>query len=157
MSTNTSKKEFYLTKEGIDKLKSELDDLVNQQRPKVAQELKEAKEQGDLSENSSWDTAKDHQAFVEGRIAEVEQILRNAVIIKPKAGGKVGIGSTVHLEVEDGKQVYTIVGSTEANPSEGKISNESPIGQALMGKTKGEQVIITVPTGEMTYKIAHIE
>jgi transcription elongation factor GreA len=153
-----AKKEFYLTKDGVDKLKSELEQLVKRDRPKVAQELREAKEYGDLSENASWDAAKDHQSFIEGRISELEHILRNVVVIKaPRNHAKINIGSTVHLEIEDGKQIYTIVGSTEANPSEGKISNESPIGQALMGKTKGDEVVINVPSGEMVYKIAHIE
>lgn len=154
----TAKKEFYLTKDGVDKLKVELEDLVKKQRPKVAQELKEAKEYGDLSENASWDAAKDHQSFIEGRISELEHILRNVVVIKaPKKSDKVDIGCTVHLEIENGKQIYTIVGSTEANPSEGRISNESPIGKALMGKAKGDKVAITVPSGEMVFKIAHIE
>lgn len=155
---NNAKKDFYLTQEGVDKLKSELEGMVKHERPKVASELKEAKEQGDLSENSSWDAAKDRQAYIEGRIAEVEHILRNAVVIAaPKKKDKVDIGSTVHLEIEDGRQIYTIVGSQEADPTAGKISNESPIGQALMGKTKGDEVIITVPSGEMVYKVAHIE
>jgi len=154
----TAKKEFYLTKDGVIKLKVELEDLVKNQRPKVAQELKEAKEYGDLSENASWDAAKDHQSFIEGRISEIEHILRGVVVIKaPRSISKVTIGSTVHLDIEDGKQIYTIVGSTEANPSEGKISNESPIGQALMGKAKGEEVEIEVPSGTTTFKIAHIE
>jgi transcription elongation factor GreA len=154
----TAKKDFYLTQDGVTKLKSELDDLIQNQRPKVAQELKEAKEYGDLSENASWDAAKDHQSFIEGRISEIEHILRNVVVIKaPKSTGKITIGSTVHLEIEGGKQVYTIVGSTEANPSEGKISNESPIGQALVGKAKGEEVEIDVPSGTMTFKVSHIE
>lgn len=154
----TAKKEFYLTKDGVDRLKEELHDLVKVQRPKVAQELKEAKEYGDLSENASWDAAKDHQSFIEGRISELEHILRNVVVIQaPKSNNAVGIGSTVHLELESGKQKYTIVGSTEANPTEGKISNESPIGKALMGKTKGEEVTLAVPSGEMLFKITHIE
>ena len=154
----TAKKEFYLTKDGVEKLKIELEDMVKNQRPKIAQELKEAKEYGDLSENASWDAAKDHQSFIEGRISEIEHILRNVVVIKaPKNNGSVDIGSTVHLEVEDGKQVYTIVGSTEANPSEGRISNESPIGQALMGKSKGDEIEINVPSGSMTFKVSHIE
>ena len=158
MSATTSKKEFYLTKEGVEKLTAELEDLTKNQRPQIAKELKEAKEFGDLSENASWDAAKEHQAFVEGRIAELEQILRNVVVIKaPKKTDKVDIGSTVHLELEDGSQKYTIVGSTEANPDLGKISNESPIGQALMGKAKGEEIEISVPSGTMTYKITHIE
>lgn len=155
---NATKKDFYLTQEGVDKLQVELDKLVKEERPKVAQELKEAKEQGDLSENSSWDAAKDRQSFVEGRISELEHILRNVVVIEaPKKVNKVDIGTTVHLEVEDGKQIYTIVGSQEANPSEGKISNESPIGQALLGKTKGDEITISVPSGEMVYKIVHVE
>ncbi len=154
----TAKKEFYLTKDGADKLKAELEDLVKNQRPKIAQELKEAKEYGDLSENASWDAAKDHQSFIEGRISELEHILRNVVIIEaPKKKTKISIGSTVHLEIEEGKQIYTIVGSTEANPTEGKISNESPIGKALMGKSKGEEITLEVPSGEMVFKIAHIE
>lgn len=158
MSVNTAKQEFYLTQEGIDKLKAELQDLTKNQRPQVAKELKDAKELGDLSENASWDAAKNHQAFVEGRIAEVEQILRHVVVITaPKSSSKVDIGSKVHLELEDGKQIYTIVGSTEANPDEGKISNESPIGQALMGKAKGDEVEISVPSGSFVYKISHIE
>jgi transcription elongation factor GreA len=154
MTMNTAKKEFYLTKDGIEKLKVELDDLVKNQRAQVA----EAREFGDLSENAAYDSAKDHQAFIEGRIAEVEQILRNAVVIAaPKNSSKVAIGTTVHLELEGGKQIYTIVGSTEANPDDRKISNESPIGQALMGKAKGEEVEIKVPSGTMVYKITHIE
>ncbi|HSX41202.1 MAG TPA: transcription elongation factor GreA [Candidatus Saccharimonadales bacterium] len=155
---NTTSKEFYLTKDGVEKLKAELENLVKNERPKIAGELKEAKEYGDLSENASWDAAKDHQSFIEGRISEIEHILRNAAVIEsPKKKDKIDIGSTVHLEVEDGKQIYTIVGSQEANPEEGKISNESPIGRALMGKTKGEEVSIDVPSGEMVYKIKHIE
>jgi len=158
MTDATAKKEFYLTKDGVDQLKAELEDLIKVQRPKIAQELKEAKEFGDLSENASWDAAKDHQSFAEGRISEIEHILRNVVVIKaPRKTDKVNIGSTVHLDIEDGTQIYKIVGSTEANPTEGKISNESPIGQALMGKTKGDEVVITVPSGEMVYKVAHIE
>ena len=154
----TSKKEFYLTAEGVAKLEEELDDLVHAQRTKIAARLKEAKEYGDLSENIQWDDAKDQQAFIEGRIAEIENILKHSSLIKsPKNSGVVTLGSTVHLELEDGVQRYTIVGSTEANPEQGKISNESPIGQALLGKKPGEQVEVTVPSGTMTYKITHIE
>src|SRR5438128_1796437 len=103
---NTTKKEFYLTKEGVDRLRGELDELVAK-RPAIAQSLKEAKDYGDLSENSQWDDAKDQQAFIEGRISELEHILRNVVIIESKGkGDKVALGSTVHLELEGGKQVY---------------------------------------------------
>ena len=153
-----NKKEFYLTAEGVAKLREELDDLVHNQRAKIANLLKEAKEYGDLSENIQWDDAKDRQAFIEGRIAEIENILKHSSLIKmPKATDAVTLGSTVHLELEEGVQKYTIVGSTEANPEEGKISNESPIGKALLGKKKGEEVEVEVPSGSMVYKITHIE
>lgn len=155
---STAKKEFYLTKEGVDKLRAELDDLVGNQRAKIASRLKEAKEYGDLSENIQWDDAKDQQAFVEGRISEIENILKHASVIEaPKSSDKIDLGSTVHLELEEGTQKFTIVGSTEANPDEGKISNESPIGKALMGRGKGEEIEVQVPSGTITYKIVHIE
>lgn len=158
MSQASLQKDFLLTTDGIEKLKGELDDLIKVQRPKIAQRLKEAKEYGDLSENIQWDDAKDRQAFVEGRIAEIENILKHSqVIAAPKKGGVIEIGSTVHLELETGVQKFTIVGSTEANPAEGKISNESPIGRALLGKKHGEKVEVEVPTGVLTYKIKHIE
>lgn len=154
----TTKKEFFLTSEGIAKLKGELDELVGKKRVEIAARLKEAKEYGDLSENIQWDDAKDQQAFVEGRIAEIENILKHASVIEqPKNGKVIQLGSTVHLELEDGVQRYVIVGSTEANPDEGKISNESPIGQALLGKKAGEEVAVEVPSGTMTYKITKIE
>lgn len=155
---NATKKDFYLTNDGITKLKDELDDLIANQRPKIAGRLKEAKEYGDLSENAQWDDAKDQQAFIEGRISEIENILKHTVIIEqPKSNGTVGLGSVVHVEVEDGVQEYTIVGSPEANPEEGKISNESPIGQALLGRKKGDQVEVEVPSGKMTFMIKHIK
>ena len=152
----TTKKDYFLTSDGIAKLREELKDLTTHQRQEVAAKLKEAKEYGDLSENIQWDDAKDRQAFIEGRIAEVENILKHSVVIEVTESDIVVLGSTVHLELEDGEQHYTIVGSTEANPDEGKISNESPIGKALMGKKKGEQVEVLVPSGTMTYKIKHV-
>lgn len=155
---NIAKKEFYLTQEGIAKLKAELADLTGNQRHKIAERLKEAKESGDLSENIQWDDAKDQQAFMEGRISEVENILKHAVVIEaPKTKGIVGLGATVHLELEEGVQKFTIVGSTEANPEEGKISNESPIGKALMGRKPGDEVEVVVPSGTIVYKIKHVE
>jgi transcription elongation factor GreA len=158
MNISTTKKEFYLTSDGIQKLKEELEDLVGNQRIKIASRLREAKELGDLSENIQWDDAKDQQAFIEGRISEIEHILKHAQLIEsPKNSVNVSLGSTVHVEVEDGRQKYTIVGSTEANPEQGRISNESPIGRALLGKKKGEEVSVEVPSGTITYKITHIE
>jgi transcription elongation factor GreA len=153
----TTKKEYFLTTDGVAKLKEELAELTGPKRAQIAARLKEAKEYGDLSENIQWDDAKDQQAFIEGRIAEIEMILKHSVIIEAKTGSTVGLGSTVHVELEDGQQRYTIVGSTEANPDEGKISNESPIGKALLGKKPGEEVEVVGPSGTMLYKITHVE
>ncbi len=151
-----NKKDFYVSQSGLDKLRAELDDLKNVQRKKIAAALKEAKEFGDLSENASWDDAKERQAFIEGRISEIENIMKYAVVIEKGAGDTVGVGSTVHVELETGEQVFEIVGSTEANPEEGKISNESPIGKALIGCKLGEEVEVTVPAGTITYKIKKV-
>jgi transcription elongation factor GreA len=151
-----NKKSFYVTSDGLEKLREELDDLVNVQRKKIAAALKEAKEFGDLSENASWDDAKERQAFIEGRIAEIENILKNAVAIEKGKGDIVAVGSTVHVELEEGEQQFSIVGSTEADPELGKISNESPIGKALLGKKPGDEVEVQVPAGTITYKITKI-
>ncbi|MDP4038386.1 MAG: transcription elongation factor GreA [bacterium] len=151
------KKEFYLTTEGIKKLKTELDDLVNNKRKEVARALKEAKEFGDLSENASWDEAKDRQMFIESRIAEIEDILKNAKIIHKSKSDKIGVGSVVHVELEEGTQKFHIVGSAEASPEKGKISNESPIGKALIGRAVGEEIEVEVPAGNITYKILKVE
>lgn len=150
-------KDYYLTKEGIDELQTELEDLTRNKRKEVAVALKEAKEFGDLSENSDWDDAKSRQAFIEGRIAEIENILKHAKLIEKHADGAVAIGSTVMVELEDGEQTFKIVGSTEANPEEGKISDSSPIGKALLGKTAGEEVSVDVPAGSIVYKIKKVQ
>lgn len=158
MGEMNKKKEFYLTPEGADKLREELDDLVKNKRKEVAKALKEAREFGDLSENASWDDAKDRQAFIEGRISEIENILKNAKIIEESGTGDVvAVGSTVHVELEDGTQQFQIVGSTEADLESGKISNESPIGRALLGKKPGEQIEVEIPTGTVVYKIIKIK
>ncbi len=151
-----NKKSFYVSRDGLEKLRVELDDLVNVQRKKIAAALKEAKEFGDLSENASWDDAKERQAFIEGRIAEIENILKNAVEIEKGKGDVVAVGSTVHVELEEGEQEFSIVGSTEADPEQGKISNESPIGKALLGKKPGDEVEVEVPAGTILYKIKKI-
>ncbi len=148
--------DFYLTTEGVKDLKAELEDLVKNKRKEVAKALKEAKEFGDLSENSSWDDAKERQAFVEGRISEIENILKHAKPIKKSDGNKVSVGSQVHVTLDDGKQVFHIVGSTEADPESGKISDESPIGKALLGKKVGDKASVEVPAGSITYKITKV-
>jgi len=152
-----------ITKEGLEKLEEELSYLKTTKRKEVAARIKEAISYGDLSENSEYEEAKNEQAFVEGRILELEDKVKHAKIIEEGAGGKkrVQLGSTVHLKnvskSKDEPEVYSIVGSTEADPIAGKISNESPIGSALLGCTTGDQVKIHVPAGTVEYKILKLE
>ncbi|MDD4318818.1 MAG: transcription elongation factor GreA [Candidatus Peribacteraceae bacterium] len=148
-----------VTKEGLRQLKEELEMLKTVRRAEVAQRLKEAISYGDLSENSEYEEAKNEQAFVEGRILELEQKIKNAKIITDKNvkhGKVVEIGSTVTLVNKtdgDDPERYTIVGSTEANPLDHKISNESPIGKALLSRSKGDVVEIVSPSGILKYEI----
>jgi transcription elongation factor GreA len=149
--------EFHLTAEGIQALKDELKELTTEKRGEIAKRLKEAKAEGDLSENAMYDAARDEQGFVEGRISEIEHILKHAVVISNKTnGGQVSLGSRVHVELEDGEVEYVIVGSTEANPDKGYISDQSPIGKALLGRKSGESVEVEVPSGTITYKIKKV-
>jgi transcription elongation factor GreA len=151
------KDKAYLTEEGFKQLKDELKHLIEVRRREVARRIAEAKEYGDLSENAEYVEAKNEQAWVEGRIQELEQLLKNVEIIKGAKKGLVGLGSTV-VVISDGKEEeYTIVGSSEANPLEHKISNESPIGRAFMGKSAGEVVRVIVPAGEIEFKIKEVK
>ena len=150
-------KPTYLSKDGLEKLRSELDEMVSVKRPEVANRIHDAKEHGDLSENAEYEDAKNEQAFVEGRIQTLEALIKNATIIDENhSTDHVQIGSTVAVESPDGKEAFTIVGSAEAKPAEGRISNESPVGRALLGKKKGEKVVVKVPAGDFTYKIVGI-
>jgi transcription elongation factor GreA len=150
-------KPTYLSKDGLEKLRAELDEMVSVKRPEVANRIHDAKEHGDLSENAEYEDAKNEQAFVEGRIQTLEALIKNATIIDENhSTDHVQIGSKVSVESGDGKETFTIVGSTEAKPGEGRISNESPVGRALLGKKKGEKVVVKVPAGDFTYKITSI-
>ncbi len=150
------KKEFKLTKDGISKLETELASL-NTLKPKIVDRLKQARSQGDLSENADYDVSRGELERTELRIKEIEHILQNVEIIEaPKSNGAVKLGSTVELKSPKVKTVFKIVGSVEANPGEGKISNESPIGVALLGKKVGEDVEIELPAGVTVYKIQAI-
>lgn len=154
----TAKKtEFRLTAEGMASLKSELQELTTTKRTEIAERLKEAKADGDLSENAMYDAAREAQGFTEGRISEIEHILKHASLISSSGKSEVGLGSTVHIELAGGTQTYTIVGSTEANPDEGKISEESLVGKALLGKKSGDEVVVNVPQGTISYKITKVE
>lgn len=145
------KKQYHLTAAGKTELETELAELISK-RSEIAEKIANARDYGDLSENAEYDAAREEQAMLETRIAELEDILKNADIIKPNHSSTIGVGSTVHLE--NGKKVtYQVVGPVEADPLEGKISNESPIGAALMGKKVGDKVTITTPKGQVVYSI----
>jgi transcription elongation factor GreA len=147
----------YISEEGLTKLRAELEELVNVRRQEIAQRIHDAKEHGDLAENAEYEDAKNEQAFVEGQIQRLEVLIKNAVLIDEQHGtDHVQIGSTVKVDGSDGKEVFTIVGSTEASPRDGKISNESPVGRALLGKRKGDTVVVSVPAGSFSYKILEI-
>ena len=153
-------KKNILTYEGLKKLEDELENLKVVRRKEVSQKFKEAREQGDLSENAEYDAAKDEQRDIEARIEELEKILKNAeVVVEEEADlDKVSIGCSVKiLDCEfDEELEYKIVGSTEANSLKGKISNESPVGKALLGKQVGDTVTVETPAGEFSYKVLSI-
>ena len=152
------KKKTYLTEEGLNDLKKELDYLKNERRPEVIQALKEARALGDLSENAEYDAARAEQAEVEGKIASIETMLENAEVIKDVNTNKVSIGTTVTLKYleDDEVDTYTIVGSKEADPFDNKISNESPIAKAIIGAKKGELVTVDSPNGKYDVEIVEI-
>ncbi len=161
--TKDGKKDTLLTKEGLDALFKELEYLKSVKRKEVAQRIKEAISYGDLSENSEYEEAKNEQAFTEGRIMELEEKVKNAKIIaeRSKVTKTVQLGTTVYLKnltkKREEEEVYTIVGSTEANPFEGKISNESPVGSALLDKKKGDMINAIVPAGKVEYQICKLD
>jgi transcription elongation factor GreA len=150
-------KTVYLTADGLAKLKAELENLVTVERPRVAARIHDAKLDGDISENAEYEDAKQEQSFLEGRIATLEGQLKNAEVIAPNGGDKVGIGSTVVITGSDGEETLTIVGSAEASPREGRISNESPVGVALMGRKKGDKVTVEAPAGPVTYTVVRVK
>lgn len=149
---------YYLTKERFDELKTELETLRSVKRREVAERLKQAKEFGDLSENSEYSEAREEQSRVESRIFELEDISKKAVIIKTGAAGdRVTIGSAVSVKKDGRTFRYQIVGSNEAKPEDGKISNESPLGKAFLDKKVGESVQVATPGGPAAYQILKIE
>ena len=152
---------YPMTIEGKQRLEAELEDLKVNRRPEVVSRIKIARSYGDLSENSEYEAAKDEQAFVEGQIAKLEKMIRYAEIINPDEldSDEVSIGRKVtFVELPDGdEEAYTIVGKAEADPLSGKISNESPIAQALIGKKVGDQVSFETPGGELALKITAVE
>ena len=148
----------FLTQEGYDRLTEELVHLRIVKRPEVAEHIRIAKEDGDLSENAGYDAAKNDQAFIEGRILTLEALLKNAQIIERNGdSNSVSVGSQVTVQEEGYEpETYEIVGSTEANPGEGRISNVSPLGQALLGRKVGDSVEISTPVGATTFAVLAI-
>lgn len=149
-----------MTKEGIERLEKELDHLRSVRRPEVAERIHQAKELASAQNNAEYEEAKNEQAFVEGRIMTLEHLLQNATLIDEEAAhhaSRVQIGSTVTLDSHDGKTMqYTIVGPAEARPTEGMISNESPVGRALLGKRVGDEVQVQVPRGVLRLTVTRI-
>jgi transcription elongation factor GreA len=154
-------KEVILTAEGYEKLKQEIEYLSTEKRREVAERIRVAREFGDIAENAEYDDAKNEQAHLEARIAMLEERLKDARVIQKKEikSGEVSIGTKVRLRDMDANQTveYHIVGSAEANPTEGKLSNESPVGKAIMGRKKGEIVEVAAPRGSLKYKIMDIK
>ena len=152
----------YITPEGLKKIKEELDYLINTKRVEISEKLKLAIAEGDLSENANYHDAKEQQSFIEGRIRDLEDSLRRAQVIEEtdNPGNKVRVGSTVviaEVEYEEEEEEYRIVGVHEADPTKGLISNESPIGRALLGAKKGQTITAETPRGEIQFKILQIK
>lgn len=145
-----------ITHDAFNKLKEEMEYLSTIKRREIADRIQKAKDLGDLSENAEYTEAKESQAFNDGRIGEIQNILKNATVVDGGSDNKVNLGSRVTVKVNGGKKEYTIVSFTEAEPLDGKISNESPLGMALMNRKKGDKVSVNTPRGEMNYEILSI-
>lgn len=149
---------LYITKEGLEKLKTELADLVNIKRPEIAQRIKEARENGDISENSEYDAARNEQSYIEGRISELEEVIKTAKVTEGNGNkDEVGIGCRVTVHIDGTEETFHIVGAPEANPLQKKISHESPLGSALVGKKIGDKIDVEAPVGKLTYTVKGIE
>ncbi len=149
-----------VTQEGLDALKEEYENLVNNERPRIVEVIAEARSHGDLRENAAYDAAKHDQGIIEGRIRELERMLKRVELIDDTGdyrGAAVRIGSTVTIEIDGDEETYTIVGAVESRPAEGRISNESPFGKALLGRSEGEEVTIETPGMDMTARIVRVE
>jgi transcription elongation factor GreA len=152
------KQSVQLTQAGLDALKSEFDELVNDKRPQLVDRLSNARSQGDLSENSDYQNARDELEFLDGRIAEIEDVLKNAVVVTGGVSTSgVSVGTKVTVQVKGNKHDYFIVGDWEADPMQRKISHTSPLGQALIGRKPGEKVEVDAPAGKIVYEIITVE
>ena len=147
-----------LTKEGLRQLEGELDQLVRVRRSEIAERIRQARDFGDIAENAEYTEAKNEQSLVEGRIQTLEAMVRNAVVIEdePREAGVVAVGASVTVNTEDGDETYTIVGAAEADPLRGRISNESPLGRALLGHRAGDEVEWTSPSGTSRVRVLSV-
>ena len=155
MNTN---KQIQVTQNGLDSLKKELEELVNVKRPKLVERLERARQEGDLSENSDYINAREELEFLDGRIDELKSVVENAEVISDNGGskGKVGVGTIVVIQVNGDRHEFNIVGEWEADPSQKKISYQSPLGRQLVGKKVGDIVTVEAPVGKVVYKIIEI-
>ncbi len=149
-------KQIYLTKEGLDELKQEHEELVKVKRPDVLNRVSQARNMGDLSENAEYTVAREELSFIDGRIEELEELLKQVVIISNNHSSTIKLGSTVKVNTGDDNEEFTVVGEWEADPKEKKISHESPLGKALIGKKVGEKVEVEAPAGKIVYTIEAI-
>lgn len=151
-------KKIYLTKEGLGDLKKEFEELSKIKRPDILTRVSQARDLGDLSENAEYVAARDELSFIDGRLDELEELLKQAVIISGggKSGSIIKLGSTVTLHVKGKKEIFTVVGEWEADPKERKISHESPLGKALIGKKTGDKIEVEAPAGKLLYSIVSV-
>lgn len=160
MFINMDSKKVYLTKEGLDELKKEHQQLSGVRRPEIVKRLSQARDQGDLSENAEYHAAREELSFIDGRIDELEELLKEVTIIedhtKNGQARAVELGSKVTVKIDGGQEIYSLVGEFEADPAEKKISHESPLGKALIGKKVGENVEVEAPAGKIVYTIVAI-
>ncbi len=150
-------KKIYLTKEGLDELKSEHEELAKVRRPEVLARVSAARNMGDLSENAEYTVAREELSFIDGRIDELEELLKQATLISNNHSSTIKLGSTVKVNTGEDKEQFTLVGEWEADPKERKISHESPLGKALIGKKVGEKVEVEAPAGKIVYTIESID
>ncbi len=152
-------KKIYLTREGLEELRKEYDELSKNKRPDVLTRVSQARDMGDLSENAEYVAAREELSFIDGRIDELEELLRQAVVISgsgKSSNSVIKLGSTVALHVNGKKEIFKVVGEWEADPKEKKISNESPLGKALIGKKVGEKVEVEAPAGKLIYSVVAV-
>lgn len=157
----TDSKKIYLTKEGLEDLKKEYNDLTHKKRPELIERVSSARNMGDLSENGEYIAAREELSFIDGRIEEIEEILKQVILISEKSSGGsrriVELGSTVTVKRDGKRESFTLVGEWEADPTEKKISHESPLGKALLGRQIGEKVEVTAPAGHILYTIVDVK